>query len=152
MGFLLLKFLKGFPFKFTPWLVLHVLHFVWDFFINTRASLARAAFPLKLSLIPAIDLLPPCLIIINYWIGLLWVQVFILRPLDLPLLSVLVLGLLVRFQNKISLRIPRASSQVWYLRFCIIFHREKYIRTHSVRENMLEYYTITIYLVPSTTL
>ena len=30
-------------------------------FRNPRASLARAAFPLKLSLIPAIDLLPPCL-------------------------------------------------------------------------------------------
>ena len=30
-------------------------------FRNPRASLARAAFLLKLSLIPAIDLLPPCL-------------------------------------------------------------------------------------------
>ena len=36
--------LKGFPFKFTPWLVLHVLHFIVDFFYNPRASLARAAF------------------------------------------------------------------------------------------------------------
>ena len=26
------KNLKGFPFKFTPWLVLHVLHFIGDFF------------------------------------------------------------------------------------------------------------------------
>ena len=66
------KNLKRFPFKFTPWLVLHVLHFIVDFFYNPRASLARAAFkrdflvnlrefPSKLSLIPAIDLLPPCL-------------------------------------------------------------------------------------------
>ena len=31
------------------------------FFIHTRASLARAAFTLKLSLIPAIDLFFPCL-------------------------------------------------------------------------------------------
>ena len=38
------KILKGFPFKFTPWLVLHVLHFIVDFFYNPRASLARAAF------------------------------------------------------------------------------------------------------------
>ena len=38
------KNLKGFPFKFTPWLVLHVLHFIGDFFYNPRASLARAAF------------------------------------------------------------------------------------------------------------
>ena len=38
------KKLKGFPFKFTPWLVLHVLHFIVDFFYNPRASLARAAF------------------------------------------------------------------------------------------------------------
>ena len=38
------KNLKGFPFKFTPWLVLHVLHFIVDFFYNPRASLARAAF------------------------------------------------------------------------------------------------------------
>ena len=71
---------KRFPCKFTPWLVLHVLHFIGDFFYNPRASLARAAFkrdfllvksgfirvnlrefPSKLSLIPAIDLLPPCL-------------------------------------------------------------------------------------------
>ena len=66
------KILKGFPLKFTTWLVLHVLHFVGNFFYNPRASLARAAFkrdflvnirefPSKLSLIPAIDLLPPCL-------------------------------------------------------------------------------------------
>ena len=38
------KNLKGFPLKFTPWLVLHVLHFIWDFFYNPRASFARAAF------------------------------------------------------------------------------------------------------------
>ena len=38
------KNLKGFPCKFTPWLVLHVLHFIVDFFYNPRASLARAAF------------------------------------------------------------------------------------------------------------
>ena len=38
------KKLKGFPFKFTPWLVLHVLHFIVDFFYNPRASLARAEF------------------------------------------------------------------------------------------------------------
>ena len=38
------KILKGFSFKFTPWLVLHVLHFIGDFFNNPRASLARAAF------------------------------------------------------------------------------------------------------------
>ena len=38
------KFLKGFPFKFTTWLVLHVLHFIGDFFYKTRTSLARAAF------------------------------------------------------------------------------------------------------------
>ena len=36
--------LKGFPFKFTTCLVLHVLHFIWNFFYNPRASLARAAF------------------------------------------------------------------------------------------------------------
>ena len=51
------KILKGFPFKFTTWLVLHVLHFIGNFFYNPRASLARTAFPLKLSLIPAIDLM-----------------------------------------------------------------------------------------------
>ena len=28
----------------TPWLVLHVLHFIGDFFYKTRPSLARAAF------------------------------------------------------------------------------------------------------------
>ena len=61
------KILKGFPFKFTTWLVLHVLHFIGNFFYNPRASLARAAFkrdflvnwrefPSKLSFIPAIDL------------------------------------------------------------------------------------------------
>ena len=71
------KNLKRFPFKFTPWLVLHVLHFIVDFFYNPRASLARAAFkrdflvnlrefPSKLSLIPAIDLLPPCSSIARY--------------------------------------------------------------------------------------
>ena len=38
------KILKGFPFKFTTWLVLHVLHFIGNFFYNPRASLARAAF------------------------------------------------------------------------------------------------------------
>ena len=38
------KILKGFPFKFTTWLVLHVLHFIRNFFYNPRASLARAAF------------------------------------------------------------------------------------------------------------
>ena len=38
------KFLKGFPFKFTTWLVLHVLHFIVDFFYNPRASLARTEF------------------------------------------------------------------------------------------------------------
>ena len=37
------KILKGFPFKFTTWLVLHVLHFIGIFY-NPRASLARAAF------------------------------------------------------------------------------------------------------------
>ena len=30
--------------KFKPALVLHVLHFIGDFFYKTRASLARAAF------------------------------------------------------------------------------------------------------------
>ena len=38
------KILKGFPFKFTTCLVLHVLHFIWNFFYNPRTSLARAAF------------------------------------------------------------------------------------------------------------
>ena len=38
------KILKGFPFKFTTCLVLHVLHFIGNFFYNPRASLARAAF------------------------------------------------------------------------------------------------------------
>ena len=38
------KIWKGFPFKFTTWLVLHVLHFIGNFFYNPRASLARAAF------------------------------------------------------------------------------------------------------------
>ena len=34
----------NFLYKFTPWLVLHVLHFIGNFFYNPRASLARAAF------------------------------------------------------------------------------------------------------------
>ena len=38
------KFYKDIPCKFTPALVLHVLHFIVDFFYNPRASLARAAF------------------------------------------------------------------------------------------------------------
>ena len=42
--FLQKNFVKRFPCKFTPWLVLHVLHFIGDFFYKTRASLARAAF------------------------------------------------------------------------------------------------------------
>ena len=37
-------FVKRFPCKFTPWLVLHVLHFIGNFFYKTRPSLARAAF------------------------------------------------------------------------------------------------------------
>ena len=36
--------LHSHPFKITPWLVLHVLHFIGDFFYKTRTSLARAAF------------------------------------------------------------------------------------------------------------
>ena len=42
---------KGFLLKieaggknFKSWLVLHVLHFIGNFFYNPRASLARAAF------------------------------------------------------------------------------------------------------------
>ena len=42
--FLQKKFVKRFPCKFTPWLVLHVLHFIGDFFNKTRPGLARAAF------------------------------------------------------------------------------------------------------------
>ena len=42
--FLQKNFVKRFPCKFTPWLVLHVLHFIGDFFYKTRPSLARAAF------------------------------------------------------------------------------------------------------------
>ena len=38
------NFSKDFPCKFTPALVLHVLHFIVDFFYNPRASLARAEF------------------------------------------------------------------------------------------------------------
>ena len=38
------KILTGFPFKFTTWLVLHVLHFIGNFFYNPRTSLARTAF------------------------------------------------------------------------------------------------------------
>ena len=42
--FLQKNFVQRFPCKFTPWLVLHVLHFIGDFFYKTRTSLARAAF------------------------------------------------------------------------------------------------------------
>ena len=38
------NFSKDFPCKFTPALVLHVLHFIVDFFYNPRASLARTEF------------------------------------------------------------------------------------------------------------
>ena len=38
------NFSKDLPCKFTPALVLHVLHFIVDFFYNPRASLARTEF------------------------------------------------------------------------------------------------------------
>ena len=42
-----------------------------------RASLARAAFTLKLSLIPAIDLLPPCLWSESEWSEVKWSDAFL---------------------------------------------------------------------------